>query len=107
MNKFKNNPFLQLIYNGTTSHRLRYNLVKESSKENLRTLLEIIINIYRGYLPISRKAKEDLETYRTELHNLTHLRTSNSRKRQLLLNNYKLLLLLLKFSSRWYQALQK
>lgn len=86
--------FLHLLHK--TDAKQRKALFKTISDSQLRAVCEIVLNIYKGTIPVSKAFVDKLRPYRTVLSSLSSRSDTHRRKRILLYRNQKLLPLLLR-----------
>jgi len=87
-------PFLHLLY--TAESKQRQVLLETISDKQLQILSEVILNVYKGILPISRYYISKLKPYRQDIENIIDPEIRKKDKIKMLIHNHVMIPLLLK-----------
>lgn len=87
-------PFLDLLYN--TSAKQRRALLTTMSPSQMQTLCEVMFNVYRGTIPVSKQYIKTLFPHKNIITTLVSRSVNKSRRKKLLLKHQSLLPRLIK-----------
>ena len=74
----KQKAFLKFL--NSTNVKQRKVLIKNASPEQKRILIEIVLNILNGNVPLSSKQKKNLQKYKTSLRNMCRYCLNSKKK---------------------------
>ena len=98
----ENKHFLFLLY--TTDTKQRKALLGSITKEQLMSFCELVLNIIKGVIPVSRETKNKLKRYARVLRLLAEKRSvSRGRKIALLLKHMRLVLMILRIGRKFFE----
>lgn len=87
-------PFLELVQ--STSVKQRKALLQTLTKDQFYALSEIILNVYKGTVPVSDYYVKKLLPFKRSIQMMTQKHVSGKRKKKLLVTKHAMLPLLIK-----------
>lgn len=80
--------FIRLLIDPSTKRKQKKELIKTSTTEQLKTVLEVLGNVLYGNVQVDETAKYKLRKHKTFLKRLWHDRATLNQKRELVLHNF-------------------
>lgn len=95
-----NTPYMQLLFDDIP-HPMRQNIIRHSSLEQCKGVLELVYNLIYGNIAVTEKEIKQLRVHKRTLDILVKDSVPIARKQKILTRSYKLLMLVLSILGPW------